>query len=225
VALISDGNARWARARGLSIGDGHDAAADTVIARLLDAIELGIEELTVYTFSTENWSRPVEEVRGLMSLLARRIAAGTPQLHEQGVRIHFIGRRERVAGELLEEMRRAQALTESNRRIALFVAVNYGGRAEIVDAARRFGGSTERDFRAMLYAPEMHDPELIIRTGGERRLSNYLLWRSARSCGRTSPAPRSSRASRSSASASGGSAEDDRDRRRRTTETSGDRPG
>jgi undecaprenyl diphosphate synthase len=179
VALISDGNARWARARGLSIGDGHDAAADTVIARLLDAIELGIEELTVYTFSTENWSRPVEEVRGLMSLLARRIAAGTPQLHEQGVRIHFIGRRERVAGELLEEMRRAQALTESNRRIALFVAVNYGGRAEIVDAARRFGGSTERDFRAMLYAPEMHDPELIIRTGGERRLSNYLLWQSA----------------------------------------------
>jgi undecaprenyl diphosphate synthase len=179
VAVISDGNARWARARGLEIGDGHDAAADTVIARLLDAIELGIEELTVYTFSTENWSRPAAEVKGLMSLLARRISLGSPPLHEQGVRIRFIGRRERVSPELLEEMRRAEELTGANRRITLFVAVNYGGRAEIVDAARRFAGGSEQEFRDLLYAPEMHDPELIIRTGGERRLSNYLLWQSA----------------------------------------------
>jgi undecaprenyl diphosphate synthase len=179
VAVISDGNGRWAHARGLSIGEGHDAAADTVLARLADAIELGIEELTVYTFSTENWTRPIEEVESLMSMLARRIAAGTRQLHDDGIRIRFIGRRERLIGELLEQMRLSEALTEANRRITLFVAVDYGGRSEILDAARRFAGSSEEEFRALLYAPDMHDPDLIIRTGGERRLSNYLLWQCA----------------------------------------------
>jgi undecaprenyl diphosphate synthase len=179
VAIISDGSGRWAHARGLSIGDGHDAAADTAIARLRDAIELGIEELTIYTFSTENWSRPPDEVQGLMSLLARRVARESPPLHDEGVRIRFIGRRERVTAELRESMRWAEVLTQVNTRIKLFVAVNYGGRAEILDAARRFAGSTEEQFRALLYAPDMHDPEVIIRTGGERRLSNYLLWQCA----------------------------------------------
>jgi undecaprenyl diphosphate synthase len=179
VAIICDGSGRWARARGLAIGDGHEAAANTVIARVGDAIELGVQELTLYTFSTENWSRPADEVAGLMSMLARRIAAGTPLLHERGVRIRFIGRRERVNASLLQEIGRAEELTGANRRISLFVAVNYGGRAEILDAARCFSGGSEQEFRALLYAPEMHDPELIIRTGGERRLSNYLLWQSA----------------------------------------------
>ena len=179
VAIITDGNGRWARAHGVSVNEGHSAGADTVKARLRDAAELGIEELTVYSFSTENWSRPPEEVRGLMEMFYRRIADETPELHQEGVRMRFIGRREGVSEELREQMRWAEGVTEGNRRITLFVAFNYGGRAEILDAARRFTGNTEEEFRACLYAPEMHDPDLIIRTSGERRLSNYLLWQSA----------------------------------------------
>jgi undecaprenyl diphosphate synthase len=179
VAIITDGNGRWARSRQLSIRDGHAAGADTLKARLRDAIELGIEQLTVFSFSTENWLRPLEEVRGLISVLAQRIAIETPELHRHGVRIRFIGRREGVAPELSEAMARAEALTEANRLITLFIAVNYGGRAEILDAAGRVRIDTEEDFRDCLYAPDMHDPDLIIRTGGERRLSNFLLWQSA----------------------------------------------
>jgi undecaprenyl diphosphate synthase len=179
VAIITDGNGRWARARGLPVNDGHSAGADVVKARLRDAVDLGIKELTVYSFSTENWSRPAEEVQGLIEMFSRRITDETPELHQEGVRIRFIGRQAGLSQELLERMGWAEAVTERNRRITLFVAFNYGGRAEIVDAARRFGGSTEEDFRACLYAPEMHDPDLIIRTSGERRLSNYLLWQSA----------------------------------------------
>jgi undecaprenyl diphosphate synthase len=179
VAIITDGNGRWARAHGVSVNEGHSAGADTVKARLRDAAELGIEELTVYSFSTENWSRPAEEVQGLMEMFSKRIADETPELHREGVRMRFIGRREGVAEALREQMRWAEELTAENRRITLFVAFNYGGRAEILDAARRFSGETEEEFRACLYAPEMHDPDVIIRTSGERRLSNYLLWQSA----------------------------------------------
>ncbi|HEY5044458.1 MAG TPA: polyprenyl diphosphate synthase [Solirubrobacteraceae bacterium] len=179
VAIITDGNGRWARARGVPVNEGHSAGADTVKARLRDAAELGIKELTVYSFSTENWSRPAAEVGGLMAMFLRRIANETPELHEEGVRMRFIGRREGLSAELVEQMRWAEELTADNRRITLFVAFNYGGRAEILDAARRFQGSTEEEFRQCLYAPEMHDPDLIIRTSGERRLSNYLLWQSA----------------------------------------------
>jgi undecaprenyl diphosphate synthase len=179
VAIITDGNGRWARAHGRPVNEGHSAGADTVKARLRDATELGVKELTVYSFSTENWSRPADEVRGLMEMFSRRIVGETPELHEEGVRMRFIGRREGVSGELVERMRSAEALTDQNRRITLFVAFNYGGRAEILDAARRFNGTTEEEFRNCLYAPEMHDPDLIIRTSGERRLSNYLLWQSA----------------------------------------------
>jgi undecaprenyl diphosphate synthase len=179
VAIITDGNGRWARAHGRSVNEGHSAGADTVKARLRDAVELGIEELTVYSFSTENWSRPAQEVRGLMEMFAKRISEETPELHEEGVRMRFIGRREGIGPDLVERMGWAEGLTDANTRITLFVAFNYGGRAEILDAAQAFDGGTEEDFRKLLYAPEMHDPDLIIRTSGERRLSNYLLWQSA----------------------------------------------
>jgi undecaprenyl diphosphate synthase len=161
------------------VEEGHRAGADTVKARLRDAVDLGVRELTVYSFSTENWSRPQEEVNALMAMFSERILAETPELGDEGVRMRFIGRREGVLPELLEQMRWAEEKTGDNDRITLFVAFNYGGRAEIVDAARRFTGTTEDEFRALLYAPEMHDPDLIIRTSGEQRLSNYLLWQSA----------------------------------------------
>ena len=180
VAIITDGNGRWAERRGLPALAGHEAGADTVKARLRDAADLGIDELTVYSFSTENWSRPRQEVQGLMAMMARRIQAETPELHAEGVRMRFIGRRsDPVPPELIERMAWAEELTAENRRITLFVAFNYGGRAEIVDAARTFTSGTEEDFRAHLYAPDMHDPDLIIRTSGERRISNYLLWQGA----------------------------------------------
>jgi len=179
VAIITDGNGRWARARGLPVGEGHRAGADNLKDRLRDAGELGVRELTVYSFSTENWSRPEDEVSGLMAMFAERIVDETPELHENGVRMRFIGRREGVDPKLVEQMRWAEELTDDNDKITLFVAFNYGGRAEIVDAAKRFTGGDEEDFRKLLYAPEMHDPDLIIRTSGEQRLSNYLLWQSA----------------------------------------------
>lgn len=179
VAIITDGNGRWAEQRGLPVADGHRAGADTVKARLRDAVELGIEELTVFSFSTENWARPSAEVEGLMQMFGERIDAETPELHEEGVRMRFLGRREGVAGDLVERMRWAEETTAKNNRIALFVAFNYGGRAEIVDAARSFKGNSEEEFRQHLYAPEMHDPDLLIRTSGEQRTSNYLLWQCA----------------------------------------------
>jgi len=179
VAIITDGNGRWARARGLPVVEGHRAGADTVKARLRDAVELGIRELTVYSFSTENWSRPPEEVAGLMAMFAERIDRETPELHEEGVRMRFIGRREGVSAELVDRMGWAESMTAANDRITLFVAFNYGGRAEIVDAAARYDGGGEDAFRRLLYAPEQHDPDLLIRTSGEIRISNYLLWQCA----------------------------------------------
>jgi undecaprenyl diphosphate synthase len=179
VAIITDGNGRWAQARGLPVLAGHEAGADVVKARLRDAAELGIEELTVYSFSTENWSRPRAEVDGLMAMFAERIDRETPELDEQGVRMRFVGRREGIAPELVRRMDWAENRTAGNRRITLFVAFNYGGRAEILDAARSFTGESEEDFRRHLYAPDMHDPDLLIRTSGEMRLSNYLLWQCA----------------------------------------------
>jgi len=179
VAIITDGNGRWAEQRGLPVADGHRAGADTVKARLRDAVELGIEELTVFSFSTENWARPSAEVEGLMQMFGERIDAETPELDEEGVRMRFLGRREGVAKELVERMDWAEETTAANNRIVLFVAFNYGGRAEIVDAARTFKGNSEEEFRHHLYAAEMHDPDLLIRTSGEQRISNYLLWQCA----------------------------------------------
>jgi undecaprenyl diphosphate synthase len=179
VAIITDGNGRWAQQRGLSVEEGHRAGADTVKARLRDAADLGIRELTVYSFSTENWTRPPQEIAALMDMFSERILGETPELDEEGVRMRFIGRRAGVAPRLVEQMAWAEQTTGANERITLYVAFNYGGRAEILDAAREFTGGTEDDFRRHLYAPEMHDPDLIIRTSGEHRLSNYLLWQSA----------------------------------------------
>ncbi len=180
VAIITDGNGRWAKRRGLPVVAGHEAGADAVKARLRDAADLGVHELTVYSFSTENWSRDEVEVAALMEMFARRIELETPELDAEGVRMRFIGRRaDPVARELLERMSWAERTTADNTRITLFVAFNYGGRAEIVDAARNFTGTTEEEFRGCLYAPDMHDPDLVIRTSGEQRLSNYLLWQAA----------------------------------------------
>jgi undecaprenyl diphosphate synthase len=179
VAIITDGNGRWAQQRGVPVVEGHQAGADTVKARLRDAVDLGVRELTVYSFSTENWARSDEEVSGLMRMFSERILNETPELHEEGVRMRFIGRREGVDQQLVEQMAWAERKTAANERITLFVAFNYGGRAEIIDAARSFTGTTEEEFRAHLYAPDMHDPDLIVRTSGEQRLSNYLMWQSA----------------------------------------------
>lgn len=179
VAIITDGNGRWASQRGLPTVDGHRAGADTLKARLRDAAELGIEELTVYSFSTENWSRPEEEVRGLIEMMGERIGSETPELKDEGVRMRYIGRREGLDPALTERMRWSEEQTAGNDRIVLYVAFNYGGRAEILDAARGFEGDSEEEFRARLYAPEMNDPDLLIRTSGEQRLSNYLLWQCA----------------------------------------------
>jgi undecaprenyl diphosphate synthase len=179
VAIITDGNGRWAQQRGLPVIEGHEAGADVVKARLRDAVEFGVRELTVYSFSTENWSRPAEEVTALMRMFSQRIASETPELDDEGVRMRFIGRRERVTPALLEQMDWAEAQTAANDRITLYVAFNYGGRAEVLDAAARYSGGGEEAFRRLLYAPEMHDPDLIIRTSGEQRMSNYLLWQGA----------------------------------------------
>ena len=179
VAIITDGNGRWAEQRGLPAVEGHRVGADVVKARLRDAVDLGVEELTVFSFSTENWVRPAEEVAGLMKMFGERIDAETPELNEEGVRMRFIGRREGVDPALVKRMEWAEETTAGNDRITLFVAFNYGGRAEIVDAARNFEGDSEEEFRRHLYAPEMHDPDLLIRTSGEQRISNYLLWQCA----------------------------------------------
>jgi undecaprenyl diphosphate synthase len=179
VAIITDGNGRWAQDRGLPVLAGHQAGADVVKDRLRDAVELGVRELTVFSFSTENWARPRAEVEGLMAMFAERIDRETPELNEEGVRMRFVGRREGLEPGLVRRMDWAEELTGGNDRITLFVAFNYGGRAEIVDAARTFTGESEEEFRRHLYAPDMHDPDLLIRTSGELRISNYLLWQLA----------------------------------------------
>lgn len=187
--MIADGNGRWAAKRGLSVGEGHRAGAENVRARLRDAAEFGIQELTIFAFSTENWARPADEVKGLMELLAEYIDFVTPELNEEGVRLRFIGDRSAppLPASLVEKMGWAEGLTAANDLITFYVPINYGGRAEILQAAQRLIGSgrsgsdapTEEEFRTLLYAPEMHDPELVIRPGGEKRLSNFLTWQVA----------------------------------------------
>jgi undecaprenyl diphosphate synthase len=179
VAIITDGNGRWAQQRGLDVAAGHQAGADAVKARLKDAVALGIAELTVFSFSTENWSRSEDEVTALMTMFAERILSETPELLDQGVRMRFVGRREGVDPDLVALMEWAEETTAHNTRITLFVAFNYGGRAEIVDAARGFTGTTEEELAARMYAPDMHPPDLLIRTSGEQRISNFLLWQCA----------------------------------------------
>jgi undecaprenyl diphosphate synthase len=179
VAIIMDGNARWARARGLPVLAGHREGAKALKQTVKDAVRLGVDELSVYAFSTENWQRPRDEVEGLMEMFAELIDSETPELNEEGVRMRFIGRRDEVSERLQDRMRWAEQETAGNTRMRLFVAFSYGGRAEILDAAARFDGGTEEDFRKFLYAPEMTDPDLLIRTSGEIRTSNFLLWQCA----------------------------------------------
>ena len=180
VAIITDGNGRWAQRRGLPVIAGHEAGTDTVKATLRAAADFGVRQLTVYSFSTENWSREPDEVSGLMALFERRITHEAQEMHAEGVRIRFIGRRSPpVPPTLVDRIEWAERLTEHNTKITLFIAFNYGGRAEILDAARTFSGTTEAEFHAHLYAPDMHDPDLVIRTSGEQRVSNYLIWQTA----------------------------------------------
>jgi undecaprenyl diphosphate synthase len=179
VAIIMDGNARWATEHGVPVLEGHRRGAQVLKQTVKDAVQIGLAELCVFAFSTENWSRPRAEVEGLMAMFAELIESETPELDEEGVRMRFIGGREDISQELLERMEWAEKVTAPNSRLALFVAFNYGGRAEILDAAARFDGGGEEEFRACLYAPEMSEPDLVIRTSGEHRLSNFLLWQTA----------------------------------------------
>ncbi len=179
VAVIMDGNGRWANERGLPILEGHRRGAMTMKETVKNAVVLGIRELTVYAFSTENWSRPDDEVAGLMEMFAELIVSETPELSAEGVRIRFVGSRRGVADRVIEGMDWSEGETATNTRMTLFVAFNYGGRAEILDAAEQYEGGGEEAFTKHLYAPEMSDPELVIRTSGEQRISNFLLWQSA----------------------------------------------
>jgi len=185
VAIIIDGNGRWAKRRGLPTAAGHRAGARTVRRIVEAAIDIGIHDLSVFAFSTENWSRPQDEVDALMEIFAETIERELPDLAEQGVRVRFIGRRDRAPETLRQRMAAMEDRTE-NTRINLWVAFDYGGRAELVEAARRIVESgvdadeiDENVFAANLYAPELPDPDLLIRTSGELRISNFLLWQLA----------------------------------------------
>jgi undecaprenyl diphosphate synthase len=186
VAIIMDGNGRWAKRRRLPTAAGHRAGARTVRRIVEAAIDLGIDDLSIFAFSTENWSRPREEVDALMDIFAETIERELPDLAEQGVRVRFIGRRDRAPAELQRRMAAMEDRTELNTRLNLWVAFDYGGRAELVEAARRIVESgveadeiDENVFAANLYAPELPDPDLLIRTSGELRISNFLLWQLA----------------------------------------------
>lgn len=175
VALIMDGNAQWAEQHNRPIGEGHRAGMINLKARLEDAVDLGIEQLTVFEVPTQ----PEPETPEGGQALSATIAAETAELMELRARLRFIGRRAGISAEVGECLATAEAKTAANDRISLFYGLSYDGRAEVVDAAQAFGGGGEEDFRAHLYAPEMHDPDLLIRTGGERRLSRYLFWQCA----------------------------------------------
>jgi undecaprenyl diphosphate synthase len=186
VGIVMDGNGRWAQARGLPRAAGHKAGTENIRRVLRAATDFGIQVLTVYAFSTENWARPQEEVRGLMRLLAQRIKRETKALHAEGVCIRHSGRLDGISPHLAKQIQDAVALTCNNQRIIFNVAFNYGGRAEIVDAVRhimRDGHPPEAVNEEMisqyLYTGDLPDPDLIIRTAGEYRLSNFLIWQAA----------------------------------------------
>ena len=181
-----DGNGRWASARGLPVAEGHREGARALRRTVEAAIELGVESLAVYAFSTENWARPDEEVEAILELLGETIDRELPDLAEQGVRTRFFGRRERIPADLREKMSRLEAATADRDRLSLWIAFDYGGRAELVEAARRLVADgvpasevTEEAIAARLYAPELPDPDLLVRTSGEERISNFLLWQIA----------------------------------------------
>jgi undecaprenyl diphosphate synthase len=183
-----DGNGRWARKRGRKRTDGHAAGEQALFDTAEGALEMGIEWLTVFAFSTENWRRPVDEVRFLMGFNERLLLERRDELHERGVRVRFIGRRGgRVPARVRQRIEETEAMTRRNRNMTLTFAFNYGGRAELADAARDIARAAvageldpervnERTVARYLYAPDMPDPDLLIRTSGEYRMSNYLLW-------------------------------------------------
>jgi undecaprenyl diphosphate synthase len=186
VAIILDGNGRWAEARTLPVEAGHREGTRALRRTVEAAIDLGIESLTVYAFSTENWLRPPEEVDSLMEIFNETIDRELPDLAEQGVRTRFIGRRDRASEELRERMAALEHETANRNRLQLWIAFDYGGRAELADAARGLiaagigADEVDEDVLAVyLYAPDMPDPDLVIRTSGEQRISNFLLWQLA----------------------------------------------
>jgi undecaprenyl diphosphate synthase len=183
VAIIMDGNGRWAASHGVSVAEGHRAGSRALRPVVETAIDLGIDSLAVYAFSTENWARPGDEVEALMEIFGETIDRELVDLAKEGVRTRFVGRRDRAPDWLQEKLARLEAATEKESRLNLWIAFDYGGRAEIVEAARRLAESgvevDENTFAQHLYAPEMPDPDLVIRTSGELRVSNFLLWQSA----------------------------------------------
>jgi undecaprenyl diphosphate synthase len=186
VAIIMDGNGRWARRRGLPVAAGHRAGTRALRRTVEAAIDLGVETLVVYAFSTENWSRPQEEIDALMEIFGETIDRELPDLAEQGVRTRFIGRRDRATDALRSKMAALEEETRDRERLNLWIAFDYGGRAELVEAARRIADSgiepravDENTIARHLYAPELPDPDLLIRTSGELRISNFLLWQLA----------------------------------------------
>jgi undecaprenyl diphosphate synthase len=186
-----DGNGRWAKRRGLRRTDGHAAGEEALFDTVEGALDLGLRWLTVYAFSTENWRRPLDEVRFLMNFNEGLLLRRRDELHERGVRVRFTGRRGgRVPNRLLRRIEESEALTRRNRRLTLVIAFNYGGRAELADAARAIARDVaagrldpdrvdERALARHLYLPDAPDPDLLVRTSGEYRLSNYLLWQLA----------------------------------------------
>lgn len=183
IGIIMDGNRRWAQRRHVPVTAGHRAGATALRRTVEAAIELSVAELTVYAFSTENWSRPKREVNGIMRLFAEMLEREVPELHRQGVRVRFLGRREGLSEALLERMDASEQMTATNTTMTLAIAFNYGGRAEVVDAARalieRGQELTEDGLSQAMYEPQMRDPDLVIRTSGEQRMSNFLLWEAA----------------------------------------------
>jgi undecaprenyl diphosphate synthase len=186
IAIIMDGNGRWAETRGLPVAEGHRAGTRALRRTVEASIDLGVESLTVYAFSTENWTRPSDEVEALMEIFEQTIERELPDLAAQGVRVRFIGRRDRAPAALQDRMAAMEEETAANDRIDLWVAFDYGGRAELVDAARRLieAGADPEDldeetFAAALSDPELIEPDLLIRTSGEQRISNFLLWQLA----------------------------------------------
>ena len=187
VAVVMDGNGRWAQRRGLARTEGHAAGEEALLDATYGALAVGVRTLTVYAFSTENWRRPVDEVRYLMNFNRSLLERRQHELHAEGVRITFSGRRDwRVPKRVLANIEEAEELTKRNKALTLNIAFNYGGRAEIIDAVQRLvtdgvpaNKIDEKALRARLYHPELPDPDLVIRTSGEYRLSNFLLWEMA----------------------------------------------
>jgi undecaprenyl diphosphate synthase len=186
VAIILDGNGRWAMSRGLPVAEGHREGTRALRRTVEAAIALQIGSLVVYGFSTENWTRPPDEVDDLMEIFSETIDRELPDLAKQGVRVRFLGRRDRAPEELQEKMAELEARTGTNDRLDLWIAFDYGGRAELADAARRLIQAgiapdeiDEDTFARALYEPDLPDPDLLIRTAGDQRISNFLLWQLA----------------------------------------------